>query len=70
MWINQIHNFDNIDVNSSITVKAESSPSAISNTKESSLIAATASDTENQKKQVRKQRRVEVINGNSIMEKK
>jgi hypothetical protein len=45
MWINQRHNFDNIDVNSSITVKAESSPSEISNTKESSLIAATASDT-------------------------
>jgi hypothetical protein len=70
MWINQRHNFDNIDVNSSIIVKAKSSPSVISNTKESSLIAATASDTENQKKQVRKQRRVEVINGKSIMEKK
>jgi DNA-binding MarR family transcriptional regulator len=47
MWINLRLNFDNIDVNSSTaTVKAAASPpSPISNTKVSSLVAATASDT-------------------------
>jgi DNA-binding MarR family transcriptional regulator len=47
MWINLRLNFENIDVNSSTaTVKAAASPpSPISNTKVSSLVAATASDT-------------------------
>jgi hypothetical protein len=40
MGINLRLNFDNADVNSSTTVKATSSPSATSNVKVTSLVAA------------------------------
>ena len=51
MWINLRLNFDNADVNSSTTttLKVTPSPSATSNVKVTSLGAATALDTSNQK---------------------
>ena len=47
MWINLRLNFDNADVNSSITTSKATS--AASNVKVTSLVAATGLDTANQK---------------------
>jgi hypothetical protein len=46
MWIKLILNFDNADVNSSITLKATSSSSKV---KVTSLVSATGLDAANQK---------------------